>query len=139
MDQTTLTVLFVVGGVSLITVMTVVMGWGKDVPLAGEDEAIDRLAHDAPAFLAKEVLLADDRKVALLTGVGGRVFAVSVLGDKRWSRQLDASRIRDVQRREGGFDLELRDPGAPVIRCKLKDPTAQVQWLNALGVDHELT
>ncbi len=131
MDKTTFLLAFVIGGVGLVTLATVLLGWGRRVPLSGLQEAQDRLAIDLPDATVTGGIVADDGLAALLDLDDGRVAAVACLGDRRWTRILTGAggpRIRGVQVSDEGLRIPLRDPGAPILRVALADADTRAHW-----------
>ncbi len=118
----------VVGGVALTVGLTHLLG--GSTPAALSVEAItDLLALDLPDAVVDEVLLADDRRAALVTLRSGHA-AVLVLGDRLVSRLLPAGLRAEATER--GLRLRLPDPGCPRIDVALSDSARRQEWLDRL-------
>lgn len=108
----------VVGVLVIVLVCWLAGGTGKAL-IADAEAARACLRHDEPGFTPARVLLARDRRVALLVDDGGTdIAAVMAFGDKLVSRRFARGAIRSASLRE--------QPGTGrVLTVLTDDPTCR--------------
>jgi hypothetical protein len=114
-----LSLLLPAAGVTAIVLVCWLAGGAGKAVIADTDAARDRLLQDEPDFAATRVLLAGDRRVALLASdSGGDIAAVMAFGDKLVTRRFSHGSVRSVAVRQ--------QPGArPVLTLLTDDPTCR--------------
>lgn len=130
MDLTLLAGL-VVGGVSLIALVTHLTGGTVTASIESSDEARRLWALDYRSTPV-EVQLSDDHHAALLSFHDGSTGVLFALGDNVVARTLGASAVRRVHVRDDGLRIALSDFGAPTIRVTLRDGTVRASWQQRL-------
>ena len=118
----------VVGGVSLVVVITHLMGWSAQARLTRE-QVRSQLALDLPDAVVTGIDLAADHHAALVSLEQGAA-VVFVLGDRLVSRRLpDHPHIKAT---DTGLRLLLPDPACPKVDVALTDAGTRQQWLSRL-------
>lgn len=109
---------FSVGGVIAIVLVCWLAGGTRTAVIADAETARVQLDRDEPSFEAAHVLLAGDRRTALLANDGGTdVAVVMVFGDKLVTRRFARGAIREVALSE--------QPAGRVLTVLTDDPTCR--------------
>lgn len=142
-----LTLLIPAAGVAAIVLLCWLAGGTGKAVIADAEAARARLRHDEPSFVPARVLLAGDRRVALLADDSGTdVAAVMAFGDSLVSRRFARGSIRDARVHEQPgtgrvltvltddptcrrIDMVVSRPGAPDAA---EQAHALAPWLAAL-------
>lgn len=119
----------VTGGVSAVLLLTVALGWNKEVALDRE-RALRRFAQDFEGSAAREVLVADDGRSALLD-LGENLGLVVVLGDRLVTRMLRGGQ-RVVEASGDRLRIAFPDLGLPQATVVISDGAARADWLQRL-------
>jgi hypothetical protein len=123
----------VVSGVTIVLVLTRVVGWSARATIEDLDAARRQLSLDAPDEQAGDGVLADDRRSALLELSDGRAAVVFVVGDRLVSRVLAPGFVRRVTTRVDGLRIGLRDFGTPRVDVRLADESITARWAARCG------
>lgn len=121
----------VLGGVSLVALVTHLTGGSTTASLASDEEAarIWALEHDASV---SDVQRTDDDHAALLALEGGGTGVVYALGDRWVCRPLGPGSLLRVRERGDRLVLVTRDFAAPAVRLQLADPATRTAWQRRL-------
>lgn len=111
----------VVGGIAGVVLLVHGFGWTGGPPFADSDDAAAAFAREHAERAVREVMLADDRRAALLATDHGTGFVMRFGRGTvvRWLRPED---IATVRQGPAGLTLKLRDDGAPNLRIAMADP-----------------
>ena len=139
----TVLVPLVVGGVSFVVALTWWVGWSEPTEIPSAQAAEARYRHDFPDDAVRDVVLADDRRAALLWvqprgGAGPRFGAVTVLGHHLVVRRLAREQIRALDEGDDGLRLQVRDFGGPSLSITLSDPEVRTTWRDRLAPSREV-
>lgn len=107
-----------VGGVIAIVLVCWLAGGTRKTVIASADQALEMLSCDEPTFQAARVLVAGDRRTALVANDSGTdIAAVMVFGDKFVTRRFGHGSIRSVALRQ--------EPAGGVMTVLTDDPTCR--------------
>lgn len=133
----------VVGGVSFVVVLTWWVGWAEPTEIPSREAAEARYLYDFPDDVVRDVVLADDRRSALLWvdspgDAAPRVRAVTVLGHHLVVRRLAREQVRALDEGDDGLRLKVRDFGGPSVWITLSDPEVRATWRDRLAPSREV-
>lgn len=110
----------VVGGIGGLVLLVHLLGWTKRPEFAGEHEARDGFLTDYPGADIRTVILAADKRAALLKTSGGWGY-VALIGEGRLTRAWGGE--CSVERRGTSLRIRIDDFTAPALVFQAKDDT----------------
>lgn len=122
----------IVGGLGGTLAALHAIGWSQPATLDSPDAARARYALDHPEDTVIDVIVADDRKAALLSLEGGHIGLVHGLGDRFVVRRLGPGSLSALRVDPAVVTLQLDDIGFPRATLRLAESATRQAHVDRL-------